>query len=107
MNINKLVAVLVIALITTVCSSQAFSAQSGAAAKPVEQLSDQLIAKININTADEAVLTELPGVGPKTAERIHLYRQQNGPFKTLDDLLNVKGIGPKVLDKIRPYATLS
>ena len=64
-------------------------------------------AKIDINSADEQMLTDLPGIGPKTAERIHDYRKAHGPFKSVDDLLNIKGIGPKVLDKIRPFATVS
>jgi competence protein ComEA len=69
---------------------------------------EQLVAaKIDINSADAQMLTDLPGIGPKTAERIHDYRKAHGPFKSVDDLLNIKGIGPKVLDKIRPFATVS
>ena len=53
--------------------------------------------KININSATVEELTQLQKVGPKTAERIVAYRDANGPFKTVDDLKNVKGIGDKVL----------
>ena len=63
--------------------------------------------KININNADEEQLVTLPGVGPKMATRIQDYRKENGPFKTVDDLLNVKGIGPKVLEKLKPYIEVS
>ena len=54
--------------------------------------------KININTATVEELTQLQKVGPTTAERIVAYRDANGPFKTVDDLKNVKGIGEKILE---------
>ncbi|HEX7047524.1 MAG TPA: ComEA family DNA-binding protein [Gammaproteobacteria bacterium] len=55
---------------------------------------------VNVNTADAATLaSELQGVGEKTAEAIVAYREQNGPFKTLDDLKKVKGIGDKLVEK--------
>ena len=57
---------------------------------------------ININTADKKMLTELPGVGPKTADAIIKYRKANGKFKSANDLLNVKGIGEKTLKKMKP-----
>jgi competence protein ComEA len=53
---------------------------------------------ININTASIDELTQLQKVGPKTAENIVAYRDANGPFKTLDDLKNVKGVGDKILE---------
>jgi competence protein ComEA len=54
--------------------------------------------KININAASVDELTQLQKVGPKTAERIVAYRQAHGPFKTIDDLKNVKGVGDKILE---------
>ena len=54
--------------------------------------------KVNINTASVEELTQLQKVGPKTAERIVAYRNDNGPFKTVDDLKNVKGVGDKILE---------
>lgn len=54
--------------------------------------------KVNINTASVEELTQLQKVGPKTAERIVAYRNDNGPFKTIDDLKNVKGVGDKILE---------
>jgi len=62
--------------------------------------------KININTASISELTRLPGIGPKTAEKIYEYRKRFGKFKAVEELLNVKGIGPKKLERIRPYVTL-
>ena len=54
--------------------------------------------KININAASVEELAQLKMVGPKTAERIVAYREANGPFKTVEDLKNVKGVGDKILE---------
>lgn len=62
--------------------------------------------KVNINTADAAVLTKIPGIGQKKAEAIVAYRKANGNFKTVDDLQKVKGIGPKILEKIKAKITI-
>ncbi|MGC9489836.1 MAG: helix-hairpin-helix domain-containing protein [Thermovirgaceae bacterium] len=56
---------------------------------------------IDINTADAKTLERLPGIGPKTAEAIIRYREQEGPFRCVDDLLSVKGIGPAKLEAIK------
>lgn len=61
--------------------------------------------KININTANEEQLTHLPGIGPTIAGRIIAYRDENGPFKSIDDLTKVHGIGTGILDNISPYIT--
>lgn len=61
------------------------------------------LKKININEADEKQLEKLPGIGPTKAKRIIEYREKNGKFKSLDELLNVNGIGPKTLEKIKNY----
>ena len=55
--------------------------------------------KINLNKATAAELSQLKGIGMKYAERIVEYRDKNGPFKNVEDLLNVQGIGPKTLEK--------
>jgi competence protein ComEA len=61
-----------------------------------------LAAPVNINSADEASLAEnLNGVGPSIARAIVQYRKQHGPFKSVEDLAQVKGIGPRILDKNR------
>ena len=59
-------------------------------------------APINLNTATQAQLETLPGVGAKAAERILEYRQKNGNFKKVEDLMNVKGIGEKSFLKLKP-----
>lgn len=57
--------------------------------------------KININTAGEAKLDELPGIGPSYAARIVSYRQEHGAFKSIEDIQNVTGIGEALFAKIK------
>lgn len=61
---------------------------------------------IDLNRADEAALEELPGVGPATAAAIVTFREENGPFASIDELLDVPGIGEAKLEQIRPRATV-
>lgn len=61
---------------------------------------------ISLNSATAAELDLLPGVGPATAAKILEYRASRGGFKSVDELLEVKGIGPKKLAQIRPYVRL-
>jgi competence protein ComEA len=62
--------------------------------------------QIPINTASRSELESLPGIGPVLAERIVAYRQMHGAFTSVDDLLNVSGIGEKKLGDIREMITL-
>jgi comEA protein len=61
---------------------------------------------ININTATAEQLDSLPGVGAKLASRIVDYRQKNGGFKKVEDLMNVQGIGEKNFLKLKPLITI-
>ncbi|NBC64238.1 MAG: hypothetical protein GVY07_01075 [Bacteroidetes bacterium] len=61
---------------------------------------------ININTANKELLQELPGVGPAYSERIINWREENGPYSSKDQLLEIKGIGDKRLARIKPLITL-
>lgn len=61
---------------------------------------------IHINQASVSQLDALPGVGPKLAQRIVDYRKKSGPFATLEDLQNVRGIGPKNFAKMQAYLTI-
>lgn len=61
---------------------------------------------ININNATKEELVSLPGVGEAIAERIILYRKEHGAFRSVNELVNVKGIGKKKLDRILPHCTL-
>ncbi|OMG53068.1 hypothetical protein BJN45_12590 [Azonexus hydrophilus] len=60
------------------------------------------LGAVNLNTASEAELDAIKGIGPGKAKAIVEYRDKNGPFKTVDDLGNVKGFGKKSIDKLRP-----
>ncbi len=64
------------------------------------------VAVVNVNTASETELETLNGVGPVTAAAIIQYRTDNGPFATVDDLLDVSGIGPVTLEELRPQVTV-
>lgn len=61
---------------------------------------------VNINTASSAELQQVPGIGPVTAEKIIQMRKSYGQFKSVDDLLAIKGIGKKRLEKMRKYLTV-
>ncbi|MCB0976202.1 MAG: helix-hairpin-helix domain-containing protein [Acidimicrobiales bacterium] len=61
---------------------------------------------VDLNTASAKDLEELPGVGPATANAIVAYRDTNGPFSSVDELLEVRGIGEAKLEQIRPMATV-
>jgi competence protein ComEA len=61
---------------------------------------------INVNTADEAELEKLPGVGPALAKSIVEYRRKNGPFSTVEELDNVEGIGPRKLELMKGQVTI-
>jgi competence protein ComEA len=59
--------------------------------------------RIDLNRADRAELLQLPGVGDSLAERIEAYRQEHGSFQSVDELGQVKGIGPMTLERLRPW----
>ena len=103
--------VLVLPLLLTLAASAAASAQEATppaparktaqAQKPADAPKPATATPININTATITDLQKLPGIGAATATRIVEYRQKNGPFKKVEDLLNVRGIGEKTFDRIR------
>jgi|WetSurMetagenome_2_1015567.scaffolds.fasta_scaffold182514_1 competence protein ComEA len=62
---------------------------------------------INLNTATAAQLDSLPGIGPKVAARIIDYRTKKGPFRKVEELMNVQGVGEKSFLKLRAQLTVS
>src|SRR5262245_4779351 len=64
------------------------------------------LAVVNLNTAGVPELAALPGIGEKTAARIVEYRQKNGPFKKIEELMNVRGIGEKNFLKLKPQLAI-
>ena len=77
---------------------------SRSAAKPALATTS---APININTASAGELDGLPGIGAKTAARIVEYRQKNGPFKKIEELMNVRGVGEKNFLKLKAHITVA
>jgi competence protein ComEA len=91
-------ALLVLALLLAGPAALAEQAQAPAKSAPA--------TPVNINTATVDQLDGLPGIGPKMAARIIDYRQKNGGFKKLEDLMNIQGIGEKNFLKLKPLVTL-
>ena len=60
-------------------------------------------AQVDVNAASVDDLVAVPGIGKSLAQRIVDFRQKNGPFKSVDELLKVQGIGEKSLEKLRPH----
>jgi competence ComEA-like helix-hairpin-helix protein len=69
-------------------------------------VSSTVSGKVSLNRATVSELQTLPGIGPSYAQRIIEYREANGPFSSIDDLENVKGIGPATVAKLRDKVTL-
>ncbi len=82
-------------------AAQASDAQEGE--RPDSLLEGEVI---DVNTADSYDLDRLPGIGPAKAEAILAYREEHGPFQSVEELLDVSGIGEVTLDNLRPYVTV-
>jgi competence protein ComEA len=95
--------VLALGVVTTVAAAQEATRPSATRATT---MSAPAGAPINLNTATVAQLETIPGIGKATAERILEYRQKNGGFKKVEDLMNVRGIGEKSFLKMKPLITV-
>lgn len=93
MKTNRLVAAALAVLFALTLSA----GSALAAAKPAPS------GKINLNSASAEQLTAVPGIGDKLAARIVEYRQKNGSFKNVQELMNVKGVGEKSFGKLEPF----
>jgi competence protein ComEA len=113
MRLSKLMTI-VLAL-TFFCAfcvvASSFAAEEAAKAAPEKAAKAApekpvLSGKININTATIEQLEMLPRIGTKTAQLIIEHRTQNGPFKKVEDITSVKGIGEKTLEELKSYIIL-
>ena len=98
--IRALFASLVIGLLVSLPAAPAAQGKAAAAAK------DATAVVVNLNTASPAQIEGLPGIGASTARRIIEYREKNGGFKKIEELMNVKGIGEKSFLKLKPLVTV-
>ena len=95
------------AFILTCCALRGDFSDASVLYAPVETTLDNLVVEkdglflININRADAQTLTMLKGIGDVIAGRIVEYREENGEFESVEELIEVKGIGEKTLEKIR------
>lgn len=76
-------------------------AEDGGESRPDSLLPGE---RIDVNTADVYDLQRLPGIGEKRALDIIAWREEHGPFRTVDELTGISGIGPAILENLRPYA---
>lgn len=100
----NLLLVLICCLVSAVTAVPAMATDQVSGQPPAVR--QQQPIKIDINTANVTQLATLPGIGPGIAAAIVAHRQANGNFKSVDDLLDVKGIGQKKLEKIKPYLSM-
>jgi competence protein ComEA len=82
-----------------------FGLAGGISASQEESEGDKEV-RVDLNRATVEELVELPGIGEQVAKRIVDYREKNGPFETLEELMNVRGIGEKSYLKLERYLTL-
>jgi competence protein ComEA len=98
-TLKKLVSLLVVVSFLTVFSGALYSSTQ-------KQAADSKSVKVNINTAGVDQLVKLPRIGEKIAKRIIEFREKNGKFKKIQDLMKVKGIGEKTFKKFEKMLTV-
>ena len=67
---------------------------------------EQSDAKVNINTADQTLLETLPGIGPSKSQKILEYREKNGNFKSIEEIMNIAGIAEKTFENLKDLITI-
>jgi competence protein ComEA len=92
----------IVALLALVAGHAHAMGQDGATTRTASEAT----GVVNLNTATSAELQALPGIGPATATRILEYRQKNGPFKKIEEVMNVQGIGEKIFLRLRPQLSV-
>ena len=98
----KRLMVILVAIASLTCTASPLLATEPASITTAARDSATVANLTNVNTASAAEIEKLPGVGKKSAAAIVAYRTEKGKFKTAKDLLKVKGIGKKTLEKIQP-----
>jgi len=89
------------AFILNTPTSVKYNLETGTTVSPEAQV--LLEKKIDINSSSEGALTAVPGIGKTTAKKIVEFRNKNGRFDSIEELDNVRGVGEKTIEKIRPY----
>ena len=102
--VRTLVVTACVALFVLMAAAPAAADQTAAQPKQAAQPAGSLV---NLNSATQAELEKLPGVGPAMAKQIIEYRQKNGGFKKVEELMNVKGIGEKFFLKLKTLVTIA
>jgi competence protein ComEA len=93
--------------IVSLCAAAPHTAAAQTASRASAKASPSAVGVVNINTASASDLEALPGIGAKTAARIIEYRQKNGPFKKIEELMNVRGVGEKNFLKLKPQISVA
>jgi competence protein ComEA len=101
---RTVLALTAVALLLAALPSPALAAQAKTSARSAAKPASSAI--VNLNTASAVELETLPGVGAKTAALIVEFRQKNGPFKKIEELMNVRGIGEKNFLKLKPQISV-
>ena len=96
---GALLATIVALVLVTATDAASAQKAAGKAAAAVPSV-------VNLNTATVTQIATLPGIGEKAAQRIIEYREKNGGFKKIEELMNVKGIGEKSFLKLKPLITV-
>ena len=99
----RMISVMVLALALGATTAAAQTTSGARAPKATASVD----AQVNLNTATPAQLETLPGIGPATAQRIIEYRQKNGAFKKIEELMNVRGVGEKSFLKLKPLVSVA
>jgi competence protein ComEA len=96
---------MLVAVLVCVASLSVVAEQASRPAKPAATAMSTEV--INLNSATAAQIAGLPGIGPKVAGLVVEYRQKNGPFKKIEEVMNVRGIGEKSFLRIKDRITVA
>ncbi len=94
----------VLVLVAMLVCFSSYPAEAQRATKPPVAASTEVV---NLNNATAAQIAALPGIGLKTAELVVQYREKNGPFKKIEEIMNVRGVGEKSFLRIKDRLTVA